>query len=141
MSSLSLNPPAGYLAIYTNGVLMGENPNITISMAGVWAALNKIGADNWPDPGLQGSVDEFHHLQRRLVAGRCGKSEHRLSDPNQLPHIWFDRGCLDLERRPRDYLAQVLRDRRDSRSIRAATLESQRRVGSCERGAHGGRSE
>ena len=33
------NPPAGYLAIYTNGVLMGENTKITISMAGVWAEM------------------------------------------------------------------------------------------------------
>jgi len=53
------NPPAGYLALYTNGVLIAENYNITISMAGVWAALNKIGADNWPDPGFQGSISEF----------------------------------------------------------------------------------
>lgn len=53
------NPPAGYLAIYTNGVLMGENSSITIPMAGVWSLLDKIGADVWPDPGMQGSVDEF----------------------------------------------------------------------------------
>jgi hypothetical protein len=53
------NPPAGYLAIYTNGVLMGENSSVTIPMAGVWAQTNKIGADVWPDPGVQGSVAEF----------------------------------------------------------------------------------
>ena len=53
------NPPAGYLACYTNGVLAATADNITISMAGVWGVLNKIGADVWPDPGMQGSVSEF----------------------------------------------------------------------------------
>jgi hypothetical protein len=53
------NPPAGYLALYTNGVLMTENTAVTIPMAGVWGYLNKIGADDWPDPGMQGSVSEF----------------------------------------------------------------------------------
>ena len=53
------NPPAGYLACYTNGVLASQVNGITISMAGVWGNLNKIGADVWPDPGMQGSVSEF----------------------------------------------------------------------------------
>jgi hypothetical protein len=53
------NPPAGYLACYTNGVLAASDNGITISMAGVWGTLNKIGADLWPDPGMQGSVSEF----------------------------------------------------------------------------------
>lgn len=53
------NPPAGYLACYTNGVLAAEDTSVSISMAGVWGTLNKIGADLWPDPGMQGSVSEF----------------------------------------------------------------------------------
>jgi hypothetical protein len=53
------NPPAGYLACYTNGVLASVLNNVTISMAGVWAVVNKVGADLWPDPGMQGSVSEF----------------------------------------------------------------------------------
>jgi hypothetical protein len=53
------NPPAGYLACYTNGVLASQLNGITISMAGVWGTLNKVGADLWPDPGMQGSVSEF----------------------------------------------------------------------------------
>ncbi len=53
------NPPAGYLAIYTNGVLASVLNNVTISMAGVWGVVNKVGADLWPDPGMQGSVSEF----------------------------------------------------------------------------------
>ena len=53
------NPPAGYLACYTNGVLASLLNNVTISMAGVWGTLNKVGADLWPDPGMQGSISEF----------------------------------------------------------------------------------
>ena len=53
------NPPAGYLACYTNGVLASVLNNVTISMAGVWGTLNKIGDDLWPDPGMQGSISEF----------------------------------------------------------------------------------
>jgi hypothetical protein len=53
------NPPGGYLACYTNGVLAAVENGVTISMAGVWGTLNKIGADLWPDPGMQGSVSEF----------------------------------------------------------------------------------
>jgi hypothetical protein len=53
------DPPAGYLACYTNGVLASVLNNVTISMAGVWGTLNKVGADLWPDPGMQGSISEF----------------------------------------------------------------------------------
>ena len=53
------DPPAGYLACYTNGVLASLLNNVTISMAGVWGTLNKVGADLWPDPGMQGSISEF----------------------------------------------------------------------------------
>ncbi len=53
------NPPGGYMAYYTNGALAAINNATTISMAGVWGVLNKIGADLWPDPGMQGSVSEF----------------------------------------------------------------------------------
>jgi Concanavalin A-like lectin/glucanases superfamily len=77
------NPPAGYLAIYTNGVLMGKNTSVTISMAGVQGIRNLIGADNWPDPGLNGSVDEF-----RVWNGALSSQEIALSDaagPNSIP--------------------------------------------------------
>ena len=53
------NPPAGYLACYTNGVLASELNGVIITMAGVWGTLNKVGADLWPDPGMQGSISEF----------------------------------------------------------------------------------
>ncbi len=53
------DPPAGYLAVYTNGVLASQLNGITITMEGVWGTLNKVGADLWPDPGMQGSISEF----------------------------------------------------------------------------------
>jgi hypothetical protein len=62
------NPPAGYLACYTNGVLASVLNNVTISMAGVHAVLNKIGADLWPDPGMQGSVSEFRIYNGALTS-------------------------------------------------------------------------
>jgi hypothetical protein len=77
------NPPAGYLAIYTNGVLMGENSSITIPMAGVWATTNKIGADLWPDGGMQGSVDEFRIYNGVLSPDQIA-ADYVLG-PNTLP--------------------------------------------------------
>ena len=76
------NPPAGYLAIYTNGVMMGMNSQITISMAGINAVMNKIGADDWPDPGMQGSVDEFRIYNGVLDPDDVQKTQ--ALGPNQL---------------------------------------------------------
>ncbi len=53
------NPPAGYLALYINGVLASQLNGITITMEGIWGTLNKVGGDLWPDPGMQGSISEF----------------------------------------------------------------------------------
>ena len=64
------DPPEGYIACYTNGVLAAVDNSITISMAGVWGTLNKIGGDLWPDPGMQGSVSEF-----RIYNGVMSPSE------------------------------------------------------------------
>jgi hypothetical protein len=64
------DPPDGYIACYTNGVLAAVDNSITISMAGVWGTLNKIGGDLWPDPGMQGSVSEF-----RIYNGVMAPSE------------------------------------------------------------------
>jgi alpha-L-arabinofuranosidase len=53
------DPPHGVVAIYTNAALVGEDSAVTISMAGVEGVRNIIGADNWPDAGMKGSVQEF----------------------------------------------------------------------------------
>ena len=70
------------MRIYTNGVLMGSS-SVTISMAGVIAVLNKVGADNWPDPGMQGSVDEL-----RIYNGVLEPDNVQMdyaAGPDQLP--------------------------------------------------------
>ena len=64
------NPPAGYIAIFTNGVLAGGISNVTIQMSGVQDVRNLIGADNWPDPGMQGSIDEFRIYNFALSAAQ-----------------------------------------------------------------------
>jgi hypothetical protein len=64
------NPPAGYIAIFTNGALAGGISNVTIQMSGVQDVRNIIGADNWPDPGLQGSVNEFRIYNFALSAAQ-----------------------------------------------------------------------
>jgi Concanavalin A-like lectin/glucanases superfamily/Alpha-L-arabinofuranosidase C-terminal domain len=76
------NPPAGYEAVYLNGVLAGANDNVTIPMSGVQAIRNIVGADNWPDPGMQGSIDEL-----RIYNGALTPNEIAATDalgPNQL---------------------------------------------------------
>ena len=76
------DPPAGYVAIYLNGVLTGANYNVTIPMSGVQAVRNLIGADNWPDPGMQGSVDEFRIYDGALSANEIAATQ--ALGPNQL---------------------------------------------------------
>ena len=77
------DPPAGYLACYTNGVQMNNVTDVSISMAGVQGILNKIGADNWPDPGMQGSVDEFRIYNGVLHPAEI--TQNLALGPNKLP--------------------------------------------------------
>ena len=76
------NPPAGYVAIYLNGVLAGADDNVTIPMSGVQAVRNIIGADNWPDPGMQGTLDEFRIYNGALNAEEIAATQ--VLGPNQL---------------------------------------------------------
>ena len=76
------NPPAGYEAIYFNGVLAGANYDVTIPMFGVQAVRNIIGADNWPDPGMQGSIDEFRIYNGALTANEIAATD--ALGPDQL---------------------------------------------------------
>ncbi|HKI68178.1 MAG TPA: LamG domain-containing protein, partial [Verrucomicrobiae bacterium] len=76
------NPPANYTAFYTNGDLMGFNSNVTLSMAGINATRNLIGADNWPDSGLQGSVDEFRIYNGALTTNEIAATQ--ILGPDQL---------------------------------------------------------
>jgi alpha-L-arabinofuranosidase len=76
------NPPAGYVALYLNGVLAGANNNVTIPMSGVQAVRNIIGADNWPDPGMQGTIAEFRIYNGALQANEIAATQ--ALGPNQL---------------------------------------------------------
>jgi alpha-L-arabinofuranosidase len=76
------DPPAGYEALYLNGALAGADYNVTIPMSGVQAVRNLIGADNWPDPGMQGSVDEFRIYNGALSANDIAATQ--ALGPDQL---------------------------------------------------------
>jgi alpha-L-arabinofuranosidase len=76
------DPPAGYEAVYLNGVLAGADYNVTIPMSGVQDVRNLIGADNWPDPGMQGSVDEFRIYNGALSANDIAATQ--VLGPDQL---------------------------------------------------------
>ncbi len=78
------NPPAGYIAIFTNGVLAGGISNVTIQMSGVQDVRNIIGADNWPDPGLQGMINEFRIYNFALSASQI-RSDFQLGPNLPLP--------------------------------------------------------
>jgi hypothetical protein len=47
------------VALYLNGVLAAADSNVTIPMTGVQDVRNIVGADNWPDAGMQGTIEEF----------------------------------------------------------------------------------
>jgi hypothetical protein len=70
------------MAIYLNGVLAGADYNVTIPMSGVQAVRNIIGADNWPDPGMQGAIDEFRIYNGALTANEIAATQ--VLGPNQL---------------------------------------------------------
>ncbi len=70
------NSPAGYMAIYINGVLRGANTAITIPLSSVQDVRNVIGADNWPDPGMTGSVDEFRIYNGALTSQQIAVSQN-----------------------------------------------------------------
>ncbi len=76
------NPPAGQVAIYLNGVFAGADNNVTIPMSGVQDVRNVVGADNWPDPGMQGSVDEFRIYNGALQPGEIAATQ--ALGPSQL---------------------------------------------------------
>ncbi len=80
------NPPAGYIAIFTNGALAGGISNVTIQMSGVQDVRNIIGADNWPDPGLQGSVNEFRIYNFALSAAQI-QGDFQLGPDSPLPIV------------------------------------------------------
>jgi alpha-L-arabinofuranosidase len=77
------NPPGGYLALYTNGILASINSAVTVPLSSVNSVLNYIGrslytADPYPDL----SLDEFRIYNSVLYADEIAASQ--LLGPNQL---------------------------------------------------------
>lgn len=70
--SCSYTAGVGSGKIYINGALVGTNNAITITPAMIDVALgtptsqNYIGKSQWPDPGLNGTIDEFRIYNRQL---------------------------------------------------------------------------
>src|ERR1700722_989908 len=80
------NPPAGYIAIFTNGTLAGGVSNVTIQMSGVQDVRNMVGTDNWSsNPGMQGSIDEFRIYNFALSAAQV--QGDFLAGPNTLSPV------------------------------------------------------
>ncbi len=77
------NPPGGYLAFYTNGVLAAINNAVTVPMSSVSSALNYIGRSLYNvDPYPDLSLDEF-----RIYSGVLSPNEiaaTQMMGPNQL---------------------------------------------------------
>ncbi len=77
------DPPAGYLALYTNGVLAAMNSAVTVPMSSVSSVLNYIGrslydADPYPDL----SLDEFRIYNGPLQTDEIAATQ--ILGPNQL---------------------------------------------------------
>jgi hypothetical protein len=76
------DPPGGCLAIYRNGVLSSMNKSVTIPLSGVNAVRNIVGADNWPDPGMQGTISELRIYNGALQASEIAATQ--ALGPDQL---------------------------------------------------------
>ena len=61
------DPPAGHLALYTNGVLVAQNNAVTVSLASVNAIINYIGRSLYSaDSYMDFSLDEFRFYKGAL---------------------------------------------------------------------------
>ena len=79
------HPYAGYVALYTNGVLAAINSNVSNPLAATLGAdpLNYLGASLYfADPFFAGSIDEFRIYNGPLTAGQI-LADYALG-PNQL---------------------------------------------------------
>jgi hypothetical protein len=79
------HPYAGYVSLYTNGVLAAINSNVSNPLAATLGAdpLNYLGASLYAnDPGLTCSINEFRIYNGALTAAQIA-ADHALG-PNQL---------------------------------------------------------
>jgi len=77
------NPPGGYLALYTNGVLVAMNSAVTVPLSSVSSVLNYIGRSLYTtDPYPDLSLDEFRIYNGVLHADDIAATQ--VLGPNQL---------------------------------------------------------
>ena len=77
------NPPAGYLALYTNGVLVSQNNAVTVPFTSVNAIVNYIGRSLYSgDSYFDVSLDEFRIYNGALSAIEIAASQ--ALGPDQL---------------------------------------------------------
>jgi len=77
------DPPAGFLALYTNGVLAAINSGVTVPMSSVSDVLNYIGRSLYvSDPYPDLSLDEFRIYNGALQTNQIAATQ--ILGPNQL---------------------------------------------------------
>ncbi|HLH53486.1 MAG TPA: LamG-like jellyroll fold domain-containing protein [Verrucomicrobiae bacterium] len=65
------NPPSGFIGIYANGVLIGQNSNATTPLSSAADQLSYVGKSLYSaDPYLVGSIDEFRIYDGALSPDR-----------------------------------------------------------------------
>ncbi|HZI31501.1 MAG TPA: LamG domain-containing protein, partial [Candidatus Binatia bacterium] len=78
------NPPAGYIALYTNGVLVSKNVNVTRPLSVVSNVFSYIGRSLYSgDSYVNVNLDEFRIYNGALTPGEIAATESL--GPNQVP--------------------------------------------------------
>ena len=71
MVTTVLNPPANYIGLYLNGVLVASNTNVTTTLASVNNKLSYLGRSLYSaDPYLKGTLNEFRIYNSALTNGQ-----------------------------------------------------------------------
>jgi hypothetical protein len=75
---------AGYMAVYTNGVLMGINSNVTLSISAIVNAHSYLGKSSYTgDYCGVSTIDEFRMYSGAMEAAQI--ADDYASGPNSLP--------------------------------------------------------
>jgi len=77
------NPQASWIAVYTNGVLVGKNTSVTWQLNEVSSVLNYIAKSLYNDPYMDVNVDEYRIYNGALTAQGIAISD--AAGPNSIP--------------------------------------------------------